>query len=70
MKITERIEEFTIRMLNKTIELQKKQITTHKNQIKRHERLLKQVMQEAGYPSWKITAIIMANYKEDDEQIL
>ena len=67
MKITERIEALTIRMLNKTIELQKKQIIAHKDQVKRHERLLKQVMQEAGYPSWKITATILANYKDDEQ---
>jgi hypothetical protein len=70
MKITQRIEVITIKMLQKTIELQKKQITTHKDQIKRHERLLKQIMQELGYPSWKISATILANYKEQDAKNL
>ena len=66
MKITETLERTTIKILNKTIDLQKKQITTHKNQIKRHERLLKKLMQELDYPSWQITATILANYKDDD----
>ena len=66
MKITETLERTTIKILNKTIELQKKQITTHKDQIKRHERLLKQLMKELGYPSWKISATILANYKDQD----
>ena len=65
--ITETIERFTIKMLQKTIDLQKKQIKTHKEQIKRHERLMKALMQELNYPSWKIKAMILANYKDQDE---
>ena len=67
-KITEKIEALTIKMLNKTIELQKKQIDLNQRQIKRHEILLKQLMTELGYPSWKITATILANYKDQDEK--
>lgn len=67
MKITETLERTTIKILNKTIDLQKKQIVEHKDQVKRHERLLKQLMQELDYPSWKITATILANYKDDDD---
>lgn len=66
-KITEAIEKFNNKMLSKTIELQKKQIKIHKEQVKRHERLLKQLMQELGYPAWKIKAVILANYKDHDE---
>lgn len=66
MKITETIERFTIKMLQKTIDLQKKQIKTHKEQIKRHERLMKALMQELNYPAWKIKAMILANYKDQD----
>jgi hypothetical protein len=65
MKLTETIERITIKMQQKTIDLQKKQIKTHKEQVKRHERLLKALMQELGYPSWKISATILANYKDD-----
>lgn len=67
MKLTETIERFTNKMLQKTIDLQKKQIKIHKEQVKRHERLLKQLMRELGYPSWKITATILANYRNDNE---
>ena len=67
MKLWERIDNLSIKMLQKTIDLQKKQIKIHKEQVKRHERLLKQLMQELGYPSWKITATILANYKNDNE---
>jgi hypothetical protein len=67
MKITETLERTTIKILNKTIDLQKKQIVEHKDQVKRHERLLKQLMQELDYPSWQITATILANYKDDDD---
>lgn len=66
MKLTETIEKWTNKILQKTIDLQKKQIKTHKEQIKRHERLLKQLMQELNYPSWKIKAMILANYRNDD----
>lgn len=65
-QVTEAIEKFNNKMLSKTIELQKKQIKIHKEQIKRHEKLLKQLMQELGYPAWKIKATILANYKKDD----
>jgi hypothetical protein len=65
MKITETIERINIKILQKTIDLQKKQIKMNKEQVKRHEILLKQVMQEAGYPSWKIKAMILANYAKD-----
>lgn len=68
MKLTETIERFTNKMLQKTIDLQKKQIKIHKEQIKRHEKLMKQLMQELGYPSWKITAMILANYRKDDSE--
>lgn len=61
------IERINIKILQKTIDLQKKQIKTHKEQVKRHERLLKALMQELGYPSWKISATILANYKDHDE---
>lgn len=67
MKITETIEKFTIKMLQKTIDLQKKQIKTHKEQIKRHEKLMKALMQELNYPAWKIQAMILANYKDQNE---
>jgi hypothetical protein len=67
MKITETIERITIKILQKTIDLQKKQIKTHKEQVKRHERLMKALMQELDYPSWKISATILANYKDHDE---
>jgi Holliday junction resolvasome RuvABC DNA-binding subunit len=67
MKLTETIERITIKMQQKTIDLQKKQIKTHKEQVKRHERLMKALMQELGYPSWKISATILANYKDHDE---
>ena len=67
MKITETIEKITNKILNKTIDLQKKQIKIHKEQVKRHERLLKELMQELGYPSWKIKAMILANYKDHNE---
>jgi len=68
MKITETIEKITIKILQKTIDLQKQQIKTHKEQIKRHERLMKALMQELDYPSWKISATILANYKDHDER--
>ena len=67
MKLTETIERITIKILQKTIDLQKKQIKTHKEQVKRHERLMKQLMRELDYPSWKISAMILANYKDHDE---
>lgn len=67
MKITETIEKFTNKVLQKTIELQGKQIKIHKEQIKRHEVLLKELMKELGYPAWKIKATILANYKDHDE---
>jgi hypothetical protein len=67
MKLTETIERITIKMQQKTIDLQKKQIKTHKEQVKRHERLLKALMQQLEYPSWKISATILANYKDHDE---
>jgi hypothetical protein len=67
MKITETLERISIKILNKTVDLQKKQIKTHKEQVKRHERLMKALMQELGYPSWKISATILANYKDHDE---
>ena len=67
MKLTETIERITIKMQQKTIDLQKKQIKTHKEQVKRHERLLKALMQDLGYPSWKISATILANYKDHNE---
>ena len=66
MKLTETIERITIKMQQKTIDLQKKQIKAHKEQVKRHERLMKALMQELGYPSWKISATILANYKKDE----
>jgi uncharacterized protein YigA (DUF484 family) len=66
MKITQSIERINIKILEKTVDLQKKQIKTQKEQIKRHERLMKALMQELGYPSWKISATILANYKKDD----
>lgn len=65
--LTETIERISNKILQKTIDLQKKQIKTHKEQIKRHERLMKALMQELGYPSWKISATILANYKDHDE---
>jgi hypothetical protein len=67
MKITETLERISIKILNKTIDLQKKQIKIHKEQVKRHERLLKQLMQQLEYPSWKISATILANYKDHNE---
>jgi hypothetical protein len=67
MKFTQAIENASIQILKKTIELQKKQIDLNQHQIKRHERLLKQLMKELGYPSWKITATILANYKDQDD---
>ena len=60
------IECITVKILQKTVDLQKKQIKTYKGQIKSHERLLKTLMQELGYPSWKISATILANYKNVD----
>jgi hypothetical protein len=66
--ITETIERITNKILQKTIDMQKKQIKTHKEQIKRHERLLKTLMRELDYPSWKISAMILANYKDHDER--
>ena len=66
MKITETLERISIKILQKTVDLQKKQIKTHKEQVKRHERLMKQLMRELDYPSWKISATILANYKKDD----
>ena len=68
MKLTETIEKITIKLQQKTIDLQKKQIKTHKEQVKRHEVLLKQLMQELGYSSWKIKAMILANYRNDDSE--
>ena len=65
--ITQAIEKFTNKMLQKTIDLQKKQIKIHKEQVKRHEVLLKQLMQELNYPAWKIKAVILANYRNNDE---
>lgn len=65
--ITEIIDKFNNKMLQKTIELQKKQIKIHKEQVKRHEVLLKQLMQELNYPAWKIKAVILANYRNDNE---
>ena len=67
MKITETIERINIKILQKTVDLQKQQIKTHKEQVKRHERLMKALMQELGYPSWKISATILANYKDQNE---
>ena len=67
MKLTETIERWTNKILEKTIDLQRKQIKIHKEQIKRHEVLLKQLMQELGYPAWKIKAVILANYRNDNE---
>lgn len=66
MKITETIERITIKMLQKTIDLQSKKMKMDKEQIKRHEKLIKQLMQELGYPAWKIKATILANYKDQD----
>lgn len=66
MKLTETIERVTIKMLQKTIDLQSKKMKMDKEQIKRHEKLLKQLMQELGYPAWKIKATILANYKDQD----
>ena len=66
MKLTETIERINIKLLQKTVDLQKQQIKTHKEQVKRHERLMKALMQELDYPSWKISATILANYKKDD----
>ena len=65
--LTETIERISNKILQKTIDLQKKQIKAHKEQVKRHERLIKALMQELGYPSWKISATILANYKDHDE---
>ena len=67
MKLWERLDNLSIKMLQKTIDLQKKQIKIHKEQIKRHEALMKQLMQELNYPSWKIKAMILANYRNDNE---
>jgi hypothetical protein len=67
MKLTETIERIAIKIQQKTIDLQKKQIKIHKEQVKRHERLLKQLMQQLEYPSWKISATILANYKDHNE---
>jgi hypothetical protein len=67
MKLTETIERWTNKMLQKTIDLQKKQIKQHKEQVKRHEVLLKQLMLELGYPAWKIKAVILANYRNTNE---
>lgn len=66
MKLTETIERINIKILQKTIDLQSKKMKMDKEQIKRHEKLLKQLMQELGYPAWKIKATILANYKKDD----
>lgn len=66
MKITETIERINIKILQKTIDLQSKKMKMDKEQIKRHEKLLKQLMQELGYPAWKIKATILANYKDQD----
>ena len=66
MKLTQTIERINIKILQKTVDLQKKQIKTHKEQVKRHERLLKQLMQQLDYPSWKISATILANYKDHE----
>lgn len=66
MKITETIERINIKILQKTIDLQSKKMKMDKEQIKRHEKLLKQLMQELGYPAWKIKATILANYKDHD----
>lgn len=65
MKITETIERINIKILQKTVDLQKKQIKMHKEQVKKHEALMKQLMQELGYPAWKIKATILANYAKD-----
>jgi hypothetical protein len=65
--LTQTIERITIKMLQKTIDLQKKQIKIHKEQVKRHEKLMKALMRELDYPSWKISAMILANYKDQDE---
>lgn len=67
MKITESIERITNKILQKTIDLQKKQIKMHKEQVKKHEILLKQLMQELGYPAWKIKATILANYAKSKD---
>ena len=67
MKLTETIERWTNKILQKTVDLQKKQIKQHKEQIKRHEVLLKQLMQELNYPAWKIKAMILANYRNTNE---
>lgn len=66
MKITETIERINIKILQKTIDLQSKKMKMDKEQIKRHEKLIKQLMQELGYPAWKIKATILANYKDQD----
>lgn len=66
MKITETIEKITIKLQQKTIDLQKKQIKVHKQQIKNHEVLLKKLMQELDYPAWKIKAVILANYRNEN----
>lgn len=66
MKLTETIERINIKILQKTIDLQSKKMKMDKEQIKRHEKLLKQLMQELGYPAWKIKATILANYKDHD----
>lgn len=68
MKLWERLDNLSIKMLQKTIDLQKKQIKIHKEQIKRHETLMKQLMQELNYPSWKIKAMILANYRNDNSE--
>ena len=68
MKITESIERCIIKILNKTISLQKNQLKSSREQIKRHEVLLKQLMKELNYSSWKITATILANYKDHHEK--
>ena len=67
MKLTETIERINIKILQTTIDLQKKKMKMDKEQIKRHEKLLKQLMQELGYPAWKIKAMILANYRNTNE---
>lgn len=66
MKLWERLDNLSIALLKKTIDLQKKQIKIHKQQVKNHEVLIKQLMQELGYPSWKIKATILANYRNEN----
>ena len=68
--IEESLEKVELKIQRKTVEMQKKQIKMQRERIKNHEKLIKQLMRQQGYSMPAITAAILANYKENNENSL